>query len=103
MTAEDTNGPDQLSSVVRRYTRVRTQTKYYTPSMKGNRYAYAAANMAEQEVLHPDDHVFFSHIEVHNEPYLTAVIMTQLSLKSSEEEKSTQRRISFILGTNFYL
>ena len=52
--------------------------------MTGNRYAYAAAKMAEQEVLLPDDHVFFSHIAVHNEPDLTSVIMTQLSLKSAE-------------------
>ena len=33
-----------------------------------NRYAYASAQMAEQEALHPDVHVFFNHGAVQNEP-----------------------------------
>ena len=50
--------------------------------MSGNRYAYASAQMAEQEALHPDVHVFFNHGAVQNEPDMNAVIMTQLSLKA---------------------
>ena len=46
--------------------------------MSGNCYAYAAAKMTEDEVLNPDAHVFFNHGAVHNEPELTAVIMTKL-------------------------
>ena len=38
--------------------------------------------MTEQEVLHPDTHVLFKHGAVHNEPEMTVVIITQLSLKS---------------------
>ena len=49
--------------------------------MSGNRYTYAAAKMAKQEVLHPDYCVFFNHGSVHNEPDVTSVIVNQLSLK----------------------
>ena len=38
--------------------------------------------MAEQEVLHPDYHVFFNRGAVQNEPDMTAVIMNQLSIES---------------------
>ena len=38
--------------------------------------------MAEQEFLHTYSHVFFNHVAVQNEPDVTAVIMTQISLKS---------------------
>ena len=58
------------------------RTKSYTPSMSGNRYAYAAAVMAKQEVLHPYSHVFFKHGAVQNKPDVTAFIMDQLSLKA---------------------
>ena len=50
--------------------------------MAGNRYAYAAAQMAEQEFLHPDSHVFFNHGSVQNEPGVIAVIMNKISLKA---------------------
>ena len=50
--------------------------------MSGNRYAYAAAVMAKQEVLHPYSHVFFKHGAVQNKPDVTAFIMDQLSLKA---------------------
>ena len=49
--------------------------------MSGNFYTYADAQVAEQEVLYPDAHVFFNYLVVYNEPQLTAVIMNQLSLK----------------------
>ena len=58
------------------------QTKFYTPSISGNQYVYTAAQMVEYEVLHPDAHVFFNSGAFQNEPDVTAVIMTQLSLKS---------------------
>ena len=50
--------------------------------MSGSRYAYTAAKMMEQEFLHPDSHVFFKRGSVQNEPDMTVVIMTQISLKS---------------------
>ena len=50
--------------------------------MSGKGYAYATEKMVEQEVLHPDVHVFFNCGEVQNEPDVTAVITTQISLKS---------------------
>ena len=37
--------------------------------------------MAEQEVLYPDAHVFFNRGSVQNEPDVTKVIITQISLK----------------------
>ena len=74
MTTEEKNRPDQLITVVHRSSRVRTHTKYYTPIMAGNCYAYAAAKIEEQQVLHP--YVFFNHGSVQNEPDVTKVIMT---------------------------
>ena len=50
--------------------------------MSGNRYAYAAAQMDEHEVRHTDDHLFFDCGAVQNGLDVTAVIMTQLLLKS---------------------
>ena len=50
--------------------------------MAGNLYAYAAAKMAEQEILHIYDHVFFNNGEVQNESDLNAFIMTCLSINS---------------------
>ena len=44
--------PHQPNAGVRRSARVLTQTNYFTASMAGNRYAYAAKKMSEQEVLH---------------------------------------------------
>ena len=67
---------------MRRPAIVRTQIKYYNPSMSGKGYAYATEKMVEQEVLHPDVHVFFNRGEVQNEPDVNAVITTQISLKS---------------------
>ena len=37
-TTEEKNRSNQISARVRRYARVRTKTKYHTPSMSGNRY-----------------------------------------------------------------
>ena len=38
--------------------------------------------MAEQEVIHPDAHLLFNSEAIENEPDVTAVIMTYLSLKA---------------------
>ena len=62
--------------------------------MPGNYYAYAAAKMAEQEVLHPDSHVFFNCGETQNEPDMTAVIMNQLSLKTGLKKWGEKGRLS---------
>ena len=50
--------------------------------MSRNRYAYANANMAEHEVLHPYAHMLFNRAAVQNKPDGTAVIMNQISLKA---------------------
>ena len=60
--------------------------------MPGNRYAYAAAQMVEQEFLHPYCHVFFNHVSVHNEPDLTAIIMNQISLKEGPNKRGKKGR-----------
>ena len=44
-----------------------------------NCYSYAAEKMAEQEVLNTDAQVSLNLGSVHNEPYMTAVFMTQIS------------------------
>ena len=49
--------------------------------MLGNHYAYDATQMAEQEGLYPDAHVFFNGGSVQNEPDVAKVIKTRLSLK----------------------
>ena len=78
----ETNLPHQSISVVRRSSRVITQTKAYSPIMAGNYYAYATAQMAEQEVLYPYDNFFFRYVSLYNELDMTAVIMTRISLKA---------------------
>ena len=77
----NTNRPHHPKSGVSRSARVNTHAKSYKPRMLGNHYAYDATQMAEQEGLYPDAHVFFNYLVVYNEPQLTAVIMNQLSLK----------------------
>ena len=82
MTNKETNITHQPNVLVRRSSRVITHTKSYTPITVGNRYASATAQMADQEVLHPDAHLLFNHGEVQNEPDVTVIIMYQLSLKA---------------------
>ena len=78
MATEETNRPNQSSVGVHISARVRTQTNSYAPSLAGNHYAHAASQISEQEVLHPYTHVLFNHGAVHNEPDITAVIMTHI-------------------------
>ena len=95
MTTEKTNIPNQPSTVVRRTARVIMQTKLYTLIMSENCYANAAVQMAEQEVLHPNYHVLFNHVAVQNDTYITAVIMTQISLKASLKKWGKKGKVVF--------
>jgi len=52
------------------------------PSLGGNKYAYAAAQIAKNEALHPDAHMFLQHDFYQVEPDVITSIMTQLSLKA---------------------
>ena len=51
--------------------------------------------MAEQEVLHPNYHVLFNHVAVQNDTYITAVIMTQISLKASLKKWGKKGKVVF--------
>ena len=62
----ETNRSNQPNTGVRRSSRVKTQTKFYTLVMSGNRYACTAAQTEEEEFLHPYSRVLFKHIAVHN-------------------------------------
>ena len=70
----------------RRSTRIRTQPKAYVPSMSGSRYAYAVTQLAEDNVMHPDAHMFLQDDFYQSEPDVVAAIMTQLSLKRGLQE-----------------
>jgi hypothetical protein len=70
----------------RRSTRIRTQPKAYEPSMSGSRYSYAVTQLAEENVLHPDAHMFLQDDFYQSEPDVVAAIMTQLSLKRGLQE-----------------
>jgi hypothetical protein len=70
----ETGGP-------RRTGRVRTQTKHYTPSMSGSKYAFAVTQLENHGVLNPDAHMFVQEDFYQAEPDVVASIMTQLSLK----------------------
>ena len=76
-----TNIPHHPSSGVRRSSRLRIKNNYYTRRIPGNPYVYAAAQMAEQEFLHPGAHVFFKRVAVQNEIDVNVVIITQISLR----------------------
>lgn len=74
--------PVQLPEL-RRSSRVKTKTKSgYVPSMTGSKYAYAVAQLEEQEVLNPDAHMFMQRDFYQAEPDVVAMVMTQLSLKA---------------------
>ena len=97
MTTDEKNIPNQPSAGLCRSAKVRTKTKSYNPIMPGKRYACAAAQMVEQEVLHPYSHVLFNHEEVQNEPDVSALIMTHISHKVGLKkwDKKVQRRMPF--------
>ena len=66
----------------RRSAQARMAPQSYTPSMTGSRYAYAAAQLEYQGVLHPDAHMFVQDDFYQAEPDAVAAIMMQLSLKA---------------------
>ena len=78
MTTEETNIPNQPSTVVHRYAIIRMQTNSYTPRISGDLCAYASVIIAEKEFLHPDAYVLFNCGVLHNEQDLTSVIMNQI-------------------------
>jgi hypothetical protein len=84
---EPPTAPGEIPGV-RRSTRVRFPVNTgYTPSMSGSsKYAYAVTQMASQEALHPDAHMFFNHCVSQEPPDVVAMIMTQLSLKAGLKE-----------------
>ena len=78
--------PPAVTHEARRSTRIRTQPTAYVPSMSGSRYAYAVTQLAEENVMHPDAHMFLQDDFYQSEPDVVAAIMTQLSLKRGLQE-----------------
>lgn len=75
--------PEVAVEPERRYpTRNRKQESRYVPSMTGTKYSYAVTQLEEQNVVHPDAHMFMQHDFYQAEPDVVAAIMTQLSLKA---------------------
>jgi len=58
--------------------------------MTSNKYAYAAAQATEENVLHPDAHMFSQHDFYQAEPDVVATVMMQLSLKAGLREWGDQ-------------
>jgi len=78
--------PQEIPGVVRRSSRARAQTKTYVPSMKGKAYGYAAAQYENNEILHPDSHMFHQQKVCEQQPDVAQAIMTQLSLRAGLRE-----------------
>jgi hypothetical protein len=66
----------------RRSTRIRTQTKAYTPSFSGSKYSYAVTQLQNNGLLNPDAHMFLQGDFYQAEPDVVTTTMTQLSPKS---------------------
>jgi len=71
---------------VRRSSRARMQSQTYVPSMKGKAYEYAAAQYENNEVLHPDSHMFHQQKVCEQQPDVAQAIMMQLSLRAGLRE-----------------
>jgi hypothetical protein len=54
--------------------------------MSGSRYSYAVTQLATENVMHPDAHMFLQDDFYQSEPDVVAAIMTQLSLKRGLQE-----------------
>ena len=54
--------------------------------MSGSKYAYAAAQLANQGTMHPDNHMFVQQDFQQYDPDIVAYVMTQLSLKAGLRE-----------------
>ena len=61
---------------------MRTEPKRYVPSLTGTKYSYMVTQFKEEDVLHPDAHMFMQEEFYQVEPNVVASIMTQLSLKA---------------------
>jgi hypothetical protein len=62
--------------------------------MSGSRYSYAVTQLASQEVLNPDAHMFVQEDFYQAEPNIVAAVMTQLSLKSGLKELGNKAYIA---------
>jgi hypothetical protein len=80
--APDVANPEPSDQGLRRSTRTRIQPKRYQPSMSGNKYSYAVAQLMDDNVLYPEAHTFAQYDFYQMEPDVVASIMTQLSLKA---------------------
>jgi hypothetical protein len=78
----DVTQPITTQDETRRSTRIRTQTKAYTPSFSGSKYSYAVTQLQNDGLLNPDAHMFLQGDFYQAEPDVVTAIMTQLSLKS---------------------
>jgi hypothetical protein len=67
-------------------TRASKPLSQYIPSMEGNKYSYAATQLQDKGLLHPDSHMFVQTDFYQYEPNIVAYIMTQLSLKAGLHE-----------------
>ncbi len=72
-------------TATRRSTRVRKAPQQYVPTMTGNKYQYAAAQLA-QGVLYPDAHMFVQEDFYQHDIDVIETVMTQLSLKAALKE-----------------
>jgi hypothetical protein len=78
----DVAQPITTQDETRRSTRIRTQTKAYTPGFSGSKYSYAVTQLQNDGLLNPDAHMFLQGDFYQTEPDVVTTIMTQLSLKS---------------------
>ena len=69
----------------RRSNRVRCQPDQYIPSMQGDQYQYASAQIAKG-VLYPDSHMFVQSDFYEHDIGVIQAVMTQLSLKAALRE-----------------
>ena len=69
----------------RRLNRTCCQQQRYIPSMQGNRYQYAAAQLAKG-VLYPDAQMFVRDVFYHCDVDVIEVVMTQLLLQAAIKE-----------------
>jgi hypothetical protein len=67
---------------LRRSSRARVNAQRYVPSMQGNRYSYAAAQIAAG-VLNPDAHIFMQEDFYQCDIDVAATVLAQISLKQA--------------------
>jgi hypothetical protein len=77
----------------RRSSRVRRPDRRYIPAMQGNRYHYAAAQIAKG-MLYPDAHMFVQEDFYRFDIDVIEHVMTQLSLKAALKEWGEDAKIA---------